>query len=219
MSSTAINSKKSNTRISPPAGGSSNNPGGTAKANFVAQTMGNEKGLISFGKIHKDAKCTSGVMLSTPDGEHKIYMDIDGDREGSTICTGPGAFVIETGSKMEEDDETIVITAWKGNIDLIAKKGKIRMNAIDIEMNATGNDTSNGNIQMDATENVSIVAKKFSVNTKTSYKIVSSGTGLVTANSILKCYGSILALSDDSCALKDSKCGSQRLQREANNGV
>ena len=54
------------------------------------------------------------------------------------------------------------------------------------------------------------------VDAKSTYNIVTSGTGEIIANSILKCYGSILALSDDSCALKDSKVGSQKIQRKAN---
>ena len=42
----------------------------TAKQNFTAQSIGNDKGRISFGKLPQDAISTKGVSLTTPDGEH-----------------------------------------------------------------------------------------------------------------------------------------------------
>ena len=155
-------------------------------------------------------------MLNTPDGHHQMYMDIDGPRKGWTTFTGPGKFQVECGRSLEESQSAMMINAKTGDIHIVATNGKIRMQATDIEMIAIGEGGSKGNIRLEATENISSKSKKFLVDAKSSYKIVTSGTGTIIANSILKCYGSIFAISDDSCALKDSKVGSQKIQREAN---
>ena len=205
MSSTAANSPPATTR-----------KGKTSKQNYVAQRMGNNRGSISFGTIHKEADVTSGVMLNTPDGYHQMYMDIDGPRKGWTTFTGPGKFQVECGRSLEESQSAMMINAKNGDIHIVATNGKIRMQATDIEMIAIGEGGSKGNIRLEATETISSKSKKFMVDAKSTYNIVTSGTGEIIANSILKCYGSILALSDDSCALKDSKVGSQKIQRKAN---
>ena len=67
---------------------------------------------------------------------------------------------------------------------------------------------------MVATENISIDCKKFLVNTKNLYKMVSSGSAELIANSQMKIYSSIIRGVSDGCALKDSKNSLQRIQRE-----
>ena len=48
------------------------------------------------------------------------------------------------------------------------------------------------------------------MTSKVAYKLASSGTGEVVANSILKMYGSIFKGVDDSCSTKDAKNGGQK---------
>jgi hypothetical protein len=48
------------------------------------------------------------------------------------------------------------------------------------------------------------------------YKISTSGIGQVTANSVLKIYGSIIRGVTDACAVKDSKVGGKRYVEEQN---
>ena len=64
--------------------------GGTAKKNYTCQKAGNDKGWISFGELNKDGAVTSGVALHTNDGDHQMYMEIDGERKGCTTFVGPG---------------------------------------------------------------------------------------------------------------------------------
>ena len=146
-------------------------------------------------------------------------MDNDGERKGFTTLTTPANFSLRCATDktlVDEAKDTLSIISDNGNIVINAGNGKIRMQATDIEMIAIGEGGSKGNIRLEATENISSKSKKFLVDAKSSYKIVTSGMGTIIANSILKCYGSIFAISDDSCALKDSKVGSQKIQREAN---
>jgi len=188
-----------------------NRGGQGAKGNYTAQRIGNDKGSINFGKIHQNAACTKGVSLNTDDGNHTMYMDIDGKRKGWTTFTGQGNFQLRHGTDNEETSDTIFINAVNGNIDIIATNGKIRMQGTDIELNAVGTGSNKGNIRLNATENIGMEAKALKANFKNSFKLVSSGIGDIVANSQLEMYSSILKLVDDSCAVKDSKNGLQRV--------
>jgi len=188
-----------------------NRDGPGAKGNYTAQRIGNDKGSINFGKVHQNAACTKGVSLNTDDGNHTMYMDIDGKRKGWTTFTGQGNFQLRHGSANEESNDTIFIEAVNGNIDIIATNGKIRMQGTDIELNAVGSGSNKGNIRLNATENIAMEAKALKANFKNSFRLVSSGIGEIVANSQLEMYSSILKLVDDSCAVKDSKNGLQRV--------
>ena len=184
-----------------------NRDGPGAKGNYTAQRIGNDKGSINFGKIHQNAACTKGISLNTDDGNHTMYMDIDGKRKGWTTFTGQGNFQLRHGSANEESSDTIFINAENGNIDIIATNGKIRMQGTDIELNAVGTGSNKGNIRLNATENIGMECKALKANSKNSFKIVSSGIGDIVANSTLTQYGSVFNMVDDSCAVKPSKNG------------
>ena len=180
---------------------------GGSKGNYTAQRIGNDKGSINFGLIAQNASCTKGVSINTPDGNHTMYMDIDGERKGWTTFTGQGNFQLRHGSANEESNDTIFIEAVNGNIDIIATNGKIRMQGTDIELNAVGSGSNKGNIRLNATENIAMEAKALKANFKNSFNLVSSGNGRITANSQLTIYSSIYSMVDDSCAVKPSKNG------------
>ena len=190
--------------------------GSNLKKNYTATSYGNDHGSICFGQIHKPADVTSSVMLQTQDGEHFMSMDEDGQRKGWTTFMGPGNFQVEAGSANEESQDTVMIVAKNGNIDIVARNGKIRLQATDIELTATGGTTDKGNIKMVATETISGEAKKILLNSKSLSKLVSSGVTEVVGNSCLKIYGSIVSGVTDACAIKDSKVGGQRYQQEQN---
>jgi|LULZ01.1.fsa_nt_gb hypothetical protein len=183
----------------------------TAKQNFTAQKIGNDKGAISFGKLPQDAISTKGVALTTPDGEHEMWMDIDGPRKGWTSFTGPGNFNIIHGSANPENGETIAIIAEQGNLLIKANNGIIRMEADDIQLNARHSSTDKGSIRMNATQNISSVCREFTVNAEKKYRIFTTGLGEIVANSQLKTYSAVLKMVDDSCGIKDSKNNLKRV--------
>ena len=189
---------------------------GTAKKNYTYQRYGNDKGGIAFGELNKDGAVTSGVSLHTNDGDHQMYMEIDGERKGCTTFTGPGSFnVVHGRDNNTDEDVSISIVAKDGNIFIKANDGDIIMEADNISLLARNDKTSKGNITLTATENISNKSKKFSVDTKAEYKIVSCGKGEVIANSILDCYSSVLNFADDSAAVKDTKVASKRLVQQS----
>jgi hypothetical protein len=200
----------------PDTTGTNPNPNDTAKQNYTAIRQGNDHGSISFGHIHQPADVTAAVKLETPDGRHTFFLDKDGPRKGWTTSLSPGNFQLECGSDNEEAQDTCMINAKNGNIDIIATNGKIRLQATDIEIIAVGEGGSKGNIRIKATENIETDSKKLLMNAKNNYKLATSGVGEVISNSRLKIYGSIIQGVTDACATKDSKNGGQRYQKQNN---
>ena len=189
--------------------------GNNIKTNYTAIGWGNDHGAISFGSIHLRADVTSDFMVQASDGEHFFSMDKDGTRNGWTTFMGPGNFQVECGSNREKADDTCMINAKNGNIDIIASNGKIRLQADSIEMVACGAGDE-GNVQIVATETASITGAKVIATSKVNTKIMSTGITEVTANSCLKMYGSIISGVTDAVAVKDSKVGGQRYQQQQN---
>ena len=197
---------------------SKNNRGGDtpAKQNYTAIGLGNDKGSFQSGRVHKQGDVTAGPGLYTPDGEHQLSLDIDGKREGWTVSTSPGAFQVECGSKMEEAENSVIITAVNGDISIKATNGKIRLQGTDIELVAMGEGQTKGNIKLTSSENVIVESKKVLVTAKTMYKIATPGTGQLVANWVLDMYGSIIRGVTDAVASKDSKVGGQKFWQEQN---
>ena len=197
---------------------SKNNRGGDtpAKQNYTAIGLGNDKGSFQSGRVHKQGDVTAGPGLYTPDGEHQLSLDIDGKREGWTVSTSPGAFQVECGSKMEEAENSVIITAVNGDISIKATNGKIRLQGTDIELVAMGEGQTKGNIKLTSSENVIVESKKVLVTAKTMYKIATPGTGQMVANGVLEMYGSIIRGVTDAVASKDSKVGGQKFWQEQN---
>ena len=190
---------------------------GQAKQNYTAVRYGNEKGTIKFGHIHKKADVTAGVMLDTPDGRHQLSLDIDGQRKGWTSSTSPGNFQVECGSDREEADDTLILNAVNGNICITATNGKIRLQGTDIELVAIGEGGAKGHIKCTATETFTVhETKKIILDSKALTKITTTGIMWVAANSCMKIYSSIIRGVTDAVAVKDSKVGGQRFQKENN---
>ena len=190
----------------------------STKKNYSAIRYGNEKGSISFGHIHKDATVTSGVMLQTPDAEHSISLDIDGERTGWTSVVQPGNFQVECGSANEEPEDSLILNAKNGNICITATNGKIRLQGTDIELIAIGDKGDRGNIKIDATENVLVECNKYLLNAKAMYRMCSPQRGEIISNGVMKMYGSIIRGVTDACSVKDSKVGGKRIV-DQNKGV
>ena len=164
------------------------NPTDQAQQNYTEIGLGNDKGSVKMGHVHKQGDVTAGVGLYTPDAEHQISLDIDGERKGWTIATGPGAFQIECGSKMEEAENSVLITAVNGDVSIVATNGKIRLQGTDIELTAVGEGQTKGNIKLEATENVLIESKKVVVTAKTLYKLCTAGDAEIVANGVFEMY-------------------------------
>ena len=189
----------------------------TAKQNYTAQTWSNDHGSITLGQVDYVGAVTSAFMAEGKDSRHSFSLDNDGERKGWTCSTSPGNFQVECGSDNVEAQDSLILEAKNGNIIIKAHNGKIRLQGTDIELIAIGEGDSKGNIVCSATESFMIhETKKVLINASVMYKLSTSGIGEVTANSVLKVYGSIIRGVTDACSVKDSKTGGQRYQADQN---
>ena len=189
----------------------------TAKQNYTAQTWSNDHGSITLGQVDYVGAVTSAFMAEGKDSRHSFSLDNDGERKGWTTSTSPGAFQVECGSDKVEAEDSLILEAKNGNIIIKAHNGKIRLQGTDIELVAVGEGDSKGNIVCSATESFMIhETKKILMNASVMYKLSTSGIGEVTANSVLKVYGSIIRGVTDACSVKDAKTGGQRFNKDQN---
>ena len=189
----------------------------TAKKNYTAQTWSNDHGSVTLGQVDYVGAVTSAFMAEGKDSRHAFSLDNDGQRKGWTCSTSPGNFQVECGSDNVEAADSLILEAKNGNIVIKAHNGKIRLQGTDIELVAVGEGDSKGNIVCSATESFMIhETKKVLINASVMYKLSTSGIGEVTANSVLKVYGSIIRGVTDACSVKDSKVGGKRYQADQN---
>ena len=186
---------------------------GTAKRNYTALEYGNDNGSISFGKVHKKGDVTSGVMLQAKDGRHRFYMDNDGHRTGYTQLTSPGTFSVKCGMDLKAEQAGIFLNAENGDIDIIASNGKIRMVADDIELVAVG-PAGQGNIMLNASESISLDAKKIVSTAKNLLRLSTPNTLETVANGQMKFIASVIRTATNACDLKDDKYGHQRMMKD-----
>ena len=191
------------------------NPTKTTEQNYCGIKYGNEKGSISMGQIHEKGDVTSGIILQTPDAEHNFTMDISGQRKGHSILTSPSNVAVKCGMANTVGAESFLLDVAKGNLNINAPKGKIRIVCDDFELVTLGKGTDSGNIVFNASETFQVDSKKCLITTQAYTKICGSGTVEITANSVLNIYGSLFkAVTDSIAGVKNSKFGGQKKLRE-----
>ena len=111
--------------------------------------------------------------------------------------------------------ESFLLDVDKGNLNINAPKGKIRIVCDDFELVTLGKGTDSGNIVFNASETFQVDSKKCLITTQAYTKICGSGTVEITANSVLNIYGSLFkAVTDSIAGVKNSKFGGQKKLRE-----
>ena len=144
------------------------------KKNFWNQVWSAMNGAITFGKISPKGDVTSSVHIQALDGRHYMSFDEDGPRTGYTLLSSPGATFIHSGEDLEQQQEAVFILAKNGDIHLKATKGKIKLEALDIELVANGN-APQGVIWANANETLKLDSKNVTIDGKQSCKVMTSG--------------------------------------------
>ncbi len=144
------------------------------KKNFWSQVWSTMNGAITFGKLSPKGDVTSSVHIQALDGRHFMAFDEDGPRTGFTLLNSPGSTFIHSGEDLEGKQEAVVILAKNGDIHLKATNGKIKLEALDIELVANGN-APRGVIWANAYETLKLDSKNVTIDGKQSLKMMTSG--------------------------------------------
>ena len=144
------------------------------KKNFWNQVWSAMNGSITFGKLSPKGDVTSSVAIEARDGRHFMCFDEDGDRTGGTSLSSPGGTWITTGDDLTREQQAVMILAKNGDITIKAANGKIKLEALDIELIANGN-APHGVLWAKAEEALKLDSKNVTIDGKQSCKIMTSG--------------------------------------------
>jgi hypothetical protein len=187
---------------------------GSAEANYSACTYSNVHGCMQIGVIDQVAACTAAMKLQGFDGRQQFSMDKTGPRKGYTTSVSPTNFQLGCGYDKDKKDETAMIYAENGNLNIIAGNGKILIQACDIEFVAKGKG-GEGNIVFSSNENIIFKdCKKFQVTASELWKIATPKDGFAVANGQLKIISKVIRGITVGCSLKDGKFGDQKAYME-----
>ena len=194
------------------------------RKNYHTIRYGTRDGELQFGHIHQDDNESAVMLRSGHDLTHYITMDSTGGtvRRHSTICRSPGAFQVKAGDNVVGmtdgnafNEAGITMDAVSGDIIIRAPKGKIRMEALDIELIADGYDGRTGVIRLDSNEKVIVKSKAIDVRAIASLKFFSENKLDLIGNAIANIYGGLMDFADGATKLKGSKCGSSSTENNA----
>jgi len=187
---------------------------GTAKKNYDAIRYGNKDGEIRFGQIAKQGDVISDVFFQGSEGTHVFALDKDGPRKGWTTSISPGNFQLDCGRDNKKEQDTCMIYAENGNIVINAGNGNLRFIANNVEFTVQGDDGSEGNFIVNASQNITLDAKQIQATAKNFLKLSSPARMEVCANENLKMYGGLIQGVSDAVSIKDSKLGGKQFWNE-----
>lgn len=160
----------------------------TKAVNYETKDIRTKDGNLRFGHIHKD-NVKSSVLLQGQGGLEYITIDQTDPRKGWITSRCRGAYSVKCGDNIEKGQPAMWFDAASGDI-VISTRGRIIMEAENIEMIAHGGSAIDGNIFLTAPGgSVFVDSKKISLTAREVVNIFSPGTIQITAENILKTYG------------------------------
>lgn len=181
--------------------------------------LGNDFGHIKFGHINPN-KTYAGVLVRNGHpgqaSEHYMMFMSSGKMIGGTINRCPGVYQIHCG-EVPVDDTSFVLNASLGDIIIRAPKGRIRLEARNIDINASGPNNKSGHINIESNEKITIRSKNVEVNGDAVAKFLSSGTCELVGSSALNFYGGLIDCVDSCTTLKPSK-GVSKFEEQQKSG-
>ena len=173
---------------------------------------GTHHGETRFGHIHDDNVQSACMIRSGPDaGRHYIMMDIDGSteggRKGSTHVVCPGTFNVLAGKDVSKEIPGVYFEAESGDFVINVPKGRLRINAENVDIRASGTGNEKGVIVLDAKEKILLKAQQIDLDSKVSTKICSEKTVECIGKGILNIYGGLIDCADGATKIKGSKGG------------
>ena len=189
----------------------------TQKINYHQQYLGNDHGEISFGAYRAANETAAFMAVNKHDaGRHYIVMQQTGNKDagskGSTKMYSPGTFEVRAGKDIKNyskksnnpaNQQAIFYEAENGDVVISAPRGKIKLQAEAIEINAKGFDGRTGVVEISADEKVLVNAQNVDIQGKVSTKIFSEKTVELIGYNIINIYGGLIDVADR--ATKGSK--------------
>jgi hypothetical protein len=154
--------------------------------NYETKVKNTKDASIVFGHIHED-QVKSSLLLHGQKAKDYITMDQTAPREGWISSRCRGRYQVVSGDLIPKGQPAMYFDAKSGDI-VIKTKGRIRMEAENIDIIAKGSDNKNGNVTIDGNESVNLISRKVDITADELFNVISDGTVQMTAINIMKTY-------------------------------
>ena len=175
------------------------------KKNYHSSREGTKDSETRRGHISDDEVLSCYVIRSGYDELHYVQMDSDATRPGWTIMRAPGVTQIKTGDDVGDDTNALVLEALRGDIFIKAHKGRIIMEAENIQGIALGKNNKNGVISFEADEKFEVKAKNIEMNGSAVARFFCSGVLQVVGDGTLEMFAGLADCATGATKIKKSK--------------
>jgi hypothetical protein len=168
------------------------------KETFEALEYGNRWGKVYFGGLNLsgqgglESDVLSGIGLQASNSLHYIQMENDGPRKGWTLQRNPGVWEVKCGDSVKEGEIGGYIQVENGDLVLKAPNGRIRLQAVDIDLRADGYNQKTGVINIDANAEVNIRTDKFKVTSENGISLFSPQAIDIVTNTAMNLAGNFV---------------------------
>ena len=114
------------------------------KSNFWTQVISTMNAVVKFGSISPDKQSIETLRVVGNDARHHFIMN---ETNKGSILNSPGKTTIKTGSDLEREERALTIRAENGDILIDAAKGRLKIQAKEIEFVSTSDKPEEGNIE------------------------------------------------------------------------
>lgn len=161
------------------------------KETFESIQYGNRFGNISFGSLNLagtgglEADVITGVMLQAYNSLHYLHMENDGLRKGWTMMRSPGVWEVKCADAVEPGSIGGYIHVENGDLVIKVPNGRIRLQAVDIDLRADGTDERSGYINLESNNTVSVKTGQFKVTAQNGMNMFSPQAVTIASNAAL----------------------------------
>lgn len=168
--------------------------------NYETKRTGTKDGQLSFGQIHND-QVKSSIMLQGQESLEYISIDQTEPRKRWITSRCRGRYQVKCGDDIEKDQIGMWFNADRSDI-LIQTKGRLRLEAENIDIIARGPDSTKGVVNIISNESVNVETKKFTANASETIGMFSDGEMTQSAINIMKIFGGSIQKMTSTSALK-----------------
>lgn len=169
-------------------------------SNYETKDIRTKDGALRFGHIHQD-QVKSSILLQGQGGLEYITIDQTSPRDGWITNRCRGRYQIKCGDNIPKGQPAFWLDSANGDI-VISTRGRIRMEAENIDIIAYGPDNNNGNVNIIASAKINLQGKQVEINGKLSTSLYTNGSMQITATNILKMYAGDVQNVTSASALK-----------------
>lgn len=170
-----------------------------AKETFESLQYGNRFGSIYFGGLNLagtgglEADVLTGVTLQAFNSLHYVHMENDGPRKGWTMMRNPGVFEIKCADSVNKGEIGGYFSVENGDLVIRAPNGRIRLQAVDIDIRADGTNERTGYINIESNNTVNIKTGQFKVTAQNGASIFSPQSINIASNAALKLTSNLVS--------------------------